>query len=334
MRKPLAPGPGKSPNAPPKPQPRRRRRRWVRRIVLYGTLPAILWITGCMERFFYYPTAGLTVPPPHLDDAEDVFFESRDGTRLHGWFIPARGVAFPAEAPTVVHVHGNAGNIESHIGFSDFLPPAGFNLFVFDYRGYGQSEGSPWRRAALIEDANAAIDTLLTRTDIDRNRIVLFGQSLGGGIGLSTMATRQELRAAVIVSAFSSWRDVAANAIGGDPPNFIGRTLARLFIKDGDRPIDAIRTIDRPILLIHGTADRTVPSSHSPLLADAAPQATLLMLEAGDHNTLRLTHPQMEEVIIAFLEASLPTTSARDEDGEPEDGANDEAAPREAVSSE
>ena len=68
-----------------------------------------------MERLFYYPTQAATYPPPHLSGAESVTFQSGDGTKLHGWFIPAYNVSSPSEAPTILHVHGNAGNIESHV---------------------------------------------------------------------------------------------------------------------------------------------------------------------------------------------------------------------------
>ena len=255
-----------------------------------------------MERLFYYPSRGETVPPPHLSAAESVWFHSGDGTRLHGWFIPAEN---RATAPTVLHLHGNAGNVESHVWFTEYLPPAGFNLFIIDYRGYGRSEGSARRRGPLIADGHAALDTLLGRPDIDRSRIGLYGQSLGGAIALNVMADRTELRAAVIESPFASWRDIAANAVGGDSPGSVSRMLARLFIKDGDRPLDAVTRIKRPILLIHGTADGTIPASHSRRLAEAGSTVELIELDGGDHNSLRTTHPEVDELTIEFFRRNL-----------------------------
>ena len=283
-----------------------RRARWaVRGAILAGlaTAAVALGASGCMERLFYQPTPGRTHPPPQLRDTESVWFEAGDGVRLHGWFIRAEG-AQPS-APTILHVHGNAGNIESHVGFTEYLPPAGFNLFIFDYRGYGQSKGSAHRRGSLIADSHAALDTLLGRPDIDTSRIALYGQSLGGSIALNLLADRPEIRAAVIESAFASWRDIAANAIGGDSPGPLSRMLARLLIKDTHRPIDALRGVDVPVLILHGSADTIIPVSHGRRLAQAGPHAELIELAGGEHNTLHMTHPEVETLTIEFFRTHL-----------------------------
>jgi hypothetical protein len=262
-----------------------------------------------MERLFYVPTAGAVNKPGVVPRVEDVDFRSADGTRLHGWFFPANPASpgfDPAVAPaTILHVHGNAGNIESHTWFTEYLPDAGFNLFIFDYRGYGQSEGAARKRADLIADTHAALDALLERDEIDPARIGLYGQSLGGAIGINVMADRTEIRAAVIESAFTSWREIAASIVGGEPPNLIGRALAWLLIKDTARPLDAIARIDRPILLLHGDADRIIPIAHSRRLAAAAPEGTLIEFPGGDHNTLRDSHPVVEEHVVEFFRRTL-----------------------------
>src|SRR5262245_20500306 len=170
-------------------------RAWLARLACLLLIAGfVLWISGCMERMFYHPTRGLTPVPAELPGGEGVWFTSADRTRLFGWFIPAApresgtSGALGASVPTILHVHGNAGNIESHSWFTEYLPAAGFNVFIFDYRGYGQSEGHARRRGPLIEDTHAALDYLLTRDDIDPHRIGMYGQSLGGSIGLNVMA--------------------------------------------------------------------------------------------------------------------------------------------------
>ncbi|UCD76217.1 MAG: alpha/beta fold hydrolase [Phycisphaerales bacterium] len=266
-----------------------------------------------MERMFYYPQRGLTTPPPHLHAVEEVRFASPDGTRLHGWFVPTE-TGPPEAAATIIHVHGNAGNLEDHIGFTEYLPPAGFNLFIFDYRGYGQSEGSARKRRDLIADAHAALDVVLERPDVDPDRIGLFAQSLGGSIGLNVMADRPEIRAAVVLSAFTSWREMAASAVGGEPPSWIGRSLAKLFIPDDARPVDAIGRIDRPLLLIHGDADRIVPVAHGRRLAGAASEQTRYVeIPGGDHNDLRWTSPEVDELTIDFFRSRLPASADVDQ---------------------
>lgn len=277
----------------------------VRWLVVIAAIIIPLWATGCMERLFYQPTRAETVPPPELTAVVSVWFESGDGTRLHGWFIPAADGTPRDRAPTVLHVHGNAGNIESHVWFTEFLPAAGFNLFIFDFRGYGRSEGAARRRRPLIADTAAALDMLLARPDVDPARIGMYAQSLGGAIGLNVMAERSELRSAVVMSGFSSWRDIAAGAVGGDPPGAVSRLLARVLIKDHDRPDDAIARIDRPLLVIHGTDDRIVPASHGRRLAAAGPTASLLEIAGGDHNGMRTSHPEIDRHVIEFFRRTL-----------------------------
>jgi dipeptidyl aminopeptidase/acylaminoacyl peptidase len=280
--------------------------RWtVRSVLVVAAFVAVLRM-GLAERLFYYPQSGPTPVPPDALAAESVWFDSADGTRLHGWFIPAATHRDERErAPTILHVHGNAGNIESHRWFTQHLPPAGFNVFIFDYRGYGQSDGRVTRRGPLIEDTDAALDALLARRDVDSARVGLYGQSLGGAIALNVLAERPEIRAAVLESSFASWRDIAANAVGGDPPNRLGRAIARLLIGDADRPVDAAGRVEAPMLLLHGDADSIVPISHSRRLLQAAKRATLIELPGGEHNSLRDTHPEVDEVMIEFFERHL-----------------------------
>lgn len=290
---------------------------WTRRIrnitlrwtILLGVVAFFLWSTGCMERLFYYPQRGPTPVSEAPPGTEAVAFQSADGTRLFGWFIPAADIATSDERrdrATILHVHGNAGNIVSHAYFTAHLPRAGYNVFLFDFRGYGQSEGSAHRREDLIADTAAALDALLAREDVDPGRIGLYGQSLGGAIGLNVMAERREIRAAVIESAFTSWRAVAANALGGDPPFFAASWVAGIAIPDHLRPIDAIARIDRPMLLVHGSSDSIVPVSHGRGLEGAANgNARLVIFPGGEHNTLRDTHPEMDAQVIAFFNEHL-----------------------------
>ena len=94
---------------------------------------------GC-NSLFYYPSQKVFYTPHNFGTTyEDVYFTSKDGTRLNGWFVPAIGHA----KGTVIHFHGNAENITNHYTFVQWLPSEGFNLFVFDYRGYGASSGKP-----------------------------------------------------------------------------------------------------------------------------------------------------------------------------------------------
>jgi len=156
--------------------------RFQKRFVAGGTFGlALLLLTGCVQSAFYHPDRVLYDSPARLDlKFEQMTFASKDGTRLVGWFIPARGYADPKRAKgTVVHFHGNAQNMSAHWQFVDWLPQRGFNLFVFDYRGYGASQGSPEPKG-VFEDSVAALDYVRARPDVDPRRLLVLGQSLGG----------------------------------------------------------------------------------------------------------------------------------------------------------
>jgi uncharacterized protein len=273
--------------------------------LLLLVLMTLFRLTGCAERLFYQPTCEPTPAPRLFAGARTVAFTSADGTALRGWFIPSQSSP-PNQSPTIIQVHGNGGCINNHLGFVDYLPTAGFNLFMFDYRGYGESGGSAWGRAALIADAHAALDILLEQPEVNPERIGLHAQSLGGAIGMNLMAERPEIRAGVFESPFASWRLAAATALGGPSPNMLARFAAWLLISDERRPIDAIREIDRPMLILHGDADLVIPSVHSRQLHEAAPNSSkFIELPGGEHNTLRDTHPEMERWIGEFYEQHL-----------------------------
>jgi len=290
----------------PKPLPRRAR--WLTRVMMVGALgTALLFlnVTGCAERLFYVPTREATPAPRQLSmvaggPVTELTFESLDGTRLRGWFIPARGV--PVEdALTVVHVHGNAGSMLGHIGFSSHFSAAGFNLFIFDFRGYGESEGTPRRRRPLIEDATAAVRTARSQPGVDPARVALFGHSLGGGVALNVLAQDPVLLGAALESPIAGWRLAAATVLSGDPPSWWARAVAALLIGDECSPLVAIRSLPQPVLILHGADDRIVPVGHGRRLAEAGPTATLIEFPGGEHNTLQDTHPESVRLMHEFF---------------------------------
>lgn len=137
-------------------------------LIIYCLVILVLFLIGCVRvnQMFYYPDRTVYATPADSGlHFEEVVFLSRDGTELSGWFIPAVGEA----QGTILHLHGNAENMTSHFGFVNWLPAAGFNLFVFDYRGYGKSAGSP-NRAGVYEDSCSALAYLRSRDDIDSGR--------------------------------------------------------------------------------------------------------------------------------------------------------------------
>jgi uncharacterized protein len=257
---------------------------------------------GCVQRLFYMPDRVVYDTPARAGlKYEPVTFRSLDGTRLSGWFIPAADRPDPRSAKgTVVHFHGNAQNLTSHWSFLEWMPARGYNVFVFDYRGYGESEGTPETRG-VVEDSGSALDYIRTRKDVDPDRLLVFGQSLGGAKAIAAVGggKRAGVRAVAVEAAFSSYSAIAHTALPG----------AGLMMDDTyspDRFVAKLAPI--PLLLVHGTADSVIPHSHSAtLLAAASEPKRLVTVEGAAH--LEMLQPRFgntyRDVLAAFFEAAL-----------------------------
>ena len=296
----------------PRNEPEHRRGR-ARRVLRAAVVVAAVFlialtvasVSGCCERLFYYPNATIYSKPSDRGFAfEPVDFRSADGTRLTGWFLPAVG----EPKGTIIHCHGNAQNMTSHWGFVEFLPSKGFNVFVFDYRGYGRSEGKPSRRGT-VEDARAAVDYVFGRADVEVDRVALFGQSLGGAIATVVAAEDERVRGLLIESAFGSYRSEAAHVLRRNPITWLfAWPLSRMLISSGYDPEDYIGSISpRPVFLIHGTADRVVPSWMSEELHEGAGEPReLWIVEGARHTAAGMLHKnEYERRVCEFFEKAF-----------------------------
>ena len=228
-------------------------------------------LLGSCDHLFFQPDRHLYLTPEQFGLwHEQVSFDSADGTHLSGWFLPARGQALG----TVIHFHGNAANITNHLYAVRWLPYFGYNVFLFDYRGYGRSDGSPDRDGA-IQDGVAAIRTVRQRADVDPQRLVLFGQSLGGAIGLSALARAgtEGFRAIVIESSFVSYREAVRLILdrGWLTWPFQYPVAYGLFSDSLSPRKDLPALAALPLLVVHGDADRVIPMQAGQQLFDAFP---------------------------------------------------------------
>ncbi len=224
---------------------------------------------------------------------EDCWFKSSDGLRLHGWYFPHDG---PQAA--VLFAHGNAGNLSHRAGLMQFLHDRfHLSLLIFDYRGYGRSEGMPTVEGVL-RDVRAARDYLAAREKIAPTDVVLMGRSLGGAIVID-LAGKEGARGLILESTFSSLKDVAHT-------HYSPRLVNALMPNRLDS-VSQIKKYRGPLLQSHGDADRTIPFSLGKKLFDAANEPKQFVALPGcDHNDRQTD--EYYEALDGFFE-SLPKVS-------------------------
>jgi fermentation-respiration switch protein FrsA (DUF1100 family) len=227
-----------------------------------------------LNSLLFFPAREILATPAEARLVfEPVEIQTADGERLHGWWIPA-GVR-PATAHVLLS-HGNAGNIGDRVMHAALLCAAGFDVLLFDYRGYGRSTGRP-SELGTYRDARAARSALLARPDVDRDRVLYLGESLGGAVALE-LALEFPPAGLVLMSTFTSVRDMARRHYPIIPP---------AVVPDAYPTLRRVPRLQAPLLVIHGDRDDIVPSLHGHALFDAAPSPKLLhIIEGAGHNDL------------------------------------------------
>lgn len=219
----------------------------------------------------YVPGPEWTLPA----NGEDVWIKVANGERIHGWFVRAFGQ--PSIA-TVLHCHGNGGNLTDVAWVAEELSKRGFDALIFDYRGYGRSDGRLRNEWGLYADADAAYDHLLRERGVKPEKLVLYGQSLGTTAAID-LASRRQCAALIVESGLSSASDMGAVAFPWLPRWL--HSLARNRFESARKIVD----VKCPVLVTHGTSDPVIPVDQGRKLFQAARDPKrLIIVEGGDHN--------------------------------------------------
>jgi fermentation-respiration switch protein FrsA (DUF1100 family) len=267
-------------------------RRLLRTFATAALLCAIMTalLMALEDSLIYFPTRGGRVTAP----GEDVWLRAADGVKLHAFNSDPGG----AER-TLLYLHGNAGNLAGRSEVIEFFLQLGVRVLALDYRGYGQSEGKP-SEAGLYADALAAYGWLAAREPAQR--IVVFGESLGGGPACE-LAVTQTVGGVVLHSTFTSVPDMAARTFPFLPVRFLARTRFDNLAK--------IARIAAPKLIVHGRRDEVIPFAMGErLLRAARPPVQHVWLEQSLHNDAYWVEARrLGAALRAFL-ASLPRPDA------------------------
>ncbi len=246
---------------------------WIALIVI----GVYIIFAGCLfvfqSRYVYYPKLVLPIlaaDPSHIGlPFENISFKTSDGLKLSGWFIPkedSRGV--------LLFCHGNAGNIRHRLESIQLFNRLGLEIFIFDYRGYGESEGKPTEKGTY-QDAESAWKYLVEERRVEQDKIIVFGRSLGGGIA-SWLASRYTPGALILESNFTSLPDIAAARYWFMPI----RLLMRIKYNTAERLSD----VNCPVLIVHSHDDEEIPFIHGQQLFKFASEPKNSLEIAGTHN--------------------------------------------------
>lgn len=228
--------------------------------------------------------------------AENVWFNSADGTHLNGWFF--RSQTKP-ELATMIFFHGNGGNIANVSWLAQRFASHGFNVFIFDYRGYGLSDGVAANESDLYADGDAAVAFVMNKKGIRSEQIVLYGHSLGTAI-VADVASRGSFGAVVLESGFSSASSVANSALPWLPRflHFLGKNRF-----ESARKLTSVKS---SILIAHGDPDWTIPTSEAKLLYAAANEPKkLLIIPGAGHVVFGSAGDQYLDQVEQFFRASI-----------------------------
>ncbi|HEY0761979.1 MAG TPA: alpha/beta fold hydrolase, partial [Pyrinomonadaceae bacterium] len=251
-----------------------------RESVIGATVAVVLGCAGfvyglrTLESMMTFRPVQMKTADAAPEGAETVWFNSADGTRLNGLFFESQ---LNPEAATIIFFHGNGGNITNVTWLAQRFAKHGFNVLLFDYRGYGASDGIAGAEAGLYADGDAAVAFVVNQKKVRPEQIVLYGHSLGTAV-VSDVASRGHFGAVVLESGFSSASSLATTALPWlpRPLHFLGKNRF-----ESARKLTQVKS---PILIVHGDPDETIPTSESQILfASANEPKKLLILPGAGH---------------------------------------------------
>lgn len=254
----------------------------------------LLVLNGLMyfqqKYMIFYPMSELYQTPAQWGlDYEDVYFKTTDAVPLHGWYIPD-----PQTEYVLLFFHGNAGNISHRRDSIEIFHRLGLSVFIIDYRGYGNSEGSPDEQG-LYKDAAAAWRYLTVERGYHPKQVLIFGRSLGGAVA-AKLASEVEARGLILESTLSSAREFARDAF---------KILSRLVVMRYDfNTIAYLRAVNYPVLVLHSPDDEIMPFHLGEKVFEKANQPKHFVRMRGDHNSgFLLSQPEYEQQLDAWLQA-------------------------------
>ncbi len=251
----------------------------------------LLW----QNRLIFLPQEEIKQTPKDINlGYEEVWLPVTPAEKIHAWWLPAT----VPQADVILYFHGNGCNIGGRVQHIQKFHRLGFNIFIIDYRGYGRSQGKFPTEKQVYQDAETAWQYLIQQRGIKPNNILLYGHSLGGAIAIDLAAKHSEIAGLVIEGSFTSMRQMV-NYIGKYQIFPVDWLLTHKFDS-----MSKIKSLQMPLLFIHGTEDRIVPAHMSQTLyQQAVAPKQLWEVVGGKHNDIAsVSGEEYEQTISNFYQ--------------------------------
>ncbi|MDD5477550.1 MAG: alpha/beta hydrolase [Candidatus Omnitrophica bacterium] len=240
------------------------------------------------ERGLYQPDKEVDISPQSIGLVyDDVYFETEDGETLNGWFVPAKDTKI-----TILFCAGRGGNLSDRLQRIKFFNEMGLNIFTFDYRGFGNSSGKPGEQG-LYRDVRAAYNYLVKRKDINKDKIVVYGKSLGGPVA-ADLCLHFKLSALILEAAFPSLKEYVGD-IGGILPT-------EWLVSEKFDSLSRVKNIHIPKLFVQGMDDEIISFSEGRRIFNkAAPPKEFVPFDGHHDDNMFTVSDAYKEKIMKFL---------------------------------
>lgn len=275
-------------------------------------IPLLFFIQGCNTLFFYPDKVEYKTPRSYNLKYDDLYFRSFDGTRLHAWRIYAKQAKMPNRSDLsffkkdskglIFVAHGNAQNLSSHFTAWVWLANKGYEIFIFDYRGYGKSEGEADLEGSIKDTASALV---FLESIYDKPYFVC-GQSLGGSLLINALHKhdKSRIKAVVLDSTFTGFKDIVNEKMDQTWLTWPFQWIPYLTLSSDFDTKDKISYVNLPLLFLHGSSDRTISAYNSLQLFKLSkpPKWFWLVKNAGHMQVLK--NPYVQKDFLTFLQNS------------------------------